>query len=113
MAWSPGGQYIASASHDGVVQLWHVSTGEILLSYSDNAGAVKALAWSPDGRYIASAVKTVQVWDTQVSTRDTSRTPIFTYQGHSAWVNALAWAPDGRSIASASDDQTVQIWHPL
>ena len=113
VAWSPGGQYIASASHDGVVQLWHVSTGEILLSYSDDAGAVKALAWSPDGRYIASAVKTVQVWDTKVSTRDTSKTPIFTYQGHSAWVNALSWAPDGRSIASASDDQTVQIWHPL
>jgi eukaryotic-like serine/threonine-protein kinase len=121
VAWSPGGQYIASSSHDGVVQLWHVSSGEILLSYSDNAGAVKALAWSPDGRYIASAVKAVQVWDTKVSTikespainRGATSSPIFTYQGHSAWVNALVWAPDGRSIASASDDQTVQIWHPL
>jgi len=120
VAWSPYGQHIASASHDGVVQLWHVSTGKTLFSYSDAAGAVKALEWSPDGRYIASAVKTVQVWDTKVSTKEfptinrgTTRTPIFTYQGHSAWVNALTWAPDGRSIASASDDQTVQIWQPL
>ncbi len=103
--WSDG-MWIASASNDKTVQVWHASTGEQCTVYQGHHDWVNAITWSPDRTKIASASndRTVQVWDAATGT------PLITYRNHTHWVNAVAWSPDGTKIASASSDRTVQIW---
>ncbi len=91
---------------DKTVQVWEVSSGRLLRTYSGHSDLVWTLAWSPDGSRIASGSwdKTVQVWEVS------SGRLLRTYSGHSDWVYTLAWSPDGSRIASGSDDKTVQVW---
>src|SRR5260370_154179 len=106
VSWSPDGQYIASGSWDGTVQVWSAHTGVLLTTYKGHNNVVSALAWSPDGKYIAAGDRdtTVRVWEAFTNN------PPFTYKGHTNEVSALAWSPNGQYIASASYDGTVQIW---
>jgi WD40 repeat protein len=106
LAWSPDGEWIASAGADGTVRVWHPTTGFTRFTYRGHAQQVLSLSWSPTGTWIASgdADNTVQVWDATTGSR------LFVYRGHSATVNAVAWSPDGKRIASGSADTTVQVW---
>ena len=107
VAWSPNGQFIASGSWDGTVQVWDAHTGAIVTIYRGHSDAVDALAWSPDGQYIASGSwdGTARVWNPFTGALQVL------YVGHSDAVSALAWSPDGQYIASGSWDHTVQVWY--
>jgi WD40 repeat protein len=64
VAWSPDGTSIASASDDGIVEVWNAATGHNILTCNGHSGAMNAVTWSPDGTSIASESKDkrVQVW---------------------------------------------------
>jgi serine/threonine protein kinase/Tol biopolymer transport system component len=113
-AWSPNGQYIASAggdigtrTGDTSVHIWRAMDGSDVYRYSGHSGLVRSVAWNHDGTYIASASEdeTVQVW----SVDGGGRSPV-PYTGHTGRVMGVAWSPDGTRIASAGVDQTVQVW---
>jgi eukaryotic-like serine/threonine-protein kinase len=106
VAWSPNGQYIASAGENNVVYIWDAITGQIKLTFHGHTGEVFSLSWSHDGRYLASASQdhTVRIWDTE------NGNSVFVYQNHTDQVRSVAWSRcDGR-IASAGWDSSVQIW---
>ena len=113
LAWSPTGNFIASASYDQTVQVHDAMTGRLIQRYTGHAkpllrnGRVQALAWSPDGTLIASAGddKMVRIWE--MASGDT----LFTYRKHSGRVHCVAWSPSGNFIASASGN-TIHIWNP-
>lgn len=106
VAWSPGGQRIASASMDTTVQVWDAANGGHVLTYRGHTASVNAVVWSPDGQWIASSGgDTVQVWDAA------SGAHVSTYRGHTFVVGAVAWSPDSRWIATGSLDNTVQVWN--
>jgi small GTP-binding protein len=72
-----------------------------------NRSAGLCLAWSPDGRLLACSTGTAAVW--LVDAADGGLAGQF--DGHSLTVTGLGWADDGR-VLSASEDATLQLWHP-
>jgi eukaryotic-like serine/threonine-protein kinase len=114
LAWSPNGNFVASAGADQTVQISNGIDGTPRPPFftghvnRQHANPVLSVAWSPDGKTIASGdtAGNVYVWKTA------GRKTFFIYRGHRGAVNALAWSPDGKTIASAGADSTVQLWQP-
>ncbi len=116
VAWSPQGQYIASAGTlDSSVQVWDASTGaiifvpdpmhKVLARFATNGQRVDALAWSSERTRIASALgnDSVDIWSIETGKGSLLQ---FSQPGN---VNALAWNPDGSSIAAVSGNTAIQV----
>ena len=64
VAYSPGGDAVATGNFDKTIHLWDAATGKLLKTLEESADFV---AYSPDGRTLASArsqVYSVRFWDT-------------------------------------------------
>jgi WD40 repeat protein/beta-lactamase regulating signal transducer with metallopeptidase domain len=108
LAFSPGGQTLASGSLDGKIVLWDVASGKSLQEVWSHQGAVTSLAFSPDSRTLASggADATLNLWDTKL--RPTP--PLLTFlPGHGA-VRSVAFSPDGRTLATSGEDGKARLW---
>lgn len=125
LAWSPDGQKIAaggalhvstlaagsglgpaSSAQPGPVDVWDVSSGNLLAIYTGQTTTVRGLSWSPDSQLLASGSddRTVQVW------RVSDGSQMLSYTGHKDVINGVSWQPSGNMVASASADGTVQVW---
>lgn len=110
VAVSPDGRVIASASGDGNIILWDMTTHQPLRLplIDDSPGGVTSLAFSPDGKTLASggcarldpassicAEGAIRLWD--VATGQLSGQPLM----HTNSVSSLAFSPiDGKTLAS-------------
>lgn len=106
VALSPNGM-LATGDTSGVVCLWQVGDGKLLLRWRERSGWIRSLAFSPDGRILAcnSTKHTVKLFD--VSNGQGLRI----LPEHSAPVGSVAFNPNGQVVASGSDDQTVKLWN--
>jgi WD40 repeat protein len=106
VAWSPGGDQIASGNSRGEITVWDAVTGRQRIHSSGHSANVRSIAWSPDGRRIAtgSEDRTVKVWNAatgdELLTLNSLDERYFPY--------SLAWSPDGRSLAAGG--LVVQVW---
>jgi len=121
LAWSPNGDYIATAESDSTVKLWDATTCKLIMKLDDpifenfKTYSRSSVIWSPDGSKVAVVLgnhplpgfeteSLVQLWDVA------SGQPLITFQPHTAVIRSLAWSPDGKMLASADGDQVVRIW---
>lgn len=61
-AFSPGGTLVATASDDGIVRIWDVTTGKLVTPPLEHPGLVRSAAFSADGtRIVTSSAKSAQM----------------------------------------------------
>jgi WD40 repeat protein/serine/threonine protein kinase len=105
VAYSPDGQYLASADEQGALVLRDASSGRTLHSFQAHAGAVRGLTFSPDGRRLAFAAGAhIKLWDVD------SRRESASLAGGPQPIVGLAISRDGKRLASASADHVITIW---
>jgi WD40 repeat protein len=113
LAFAPGGEperphdmLMVGCLDDRILGLWHVQTGELLITYEGHTAQIWSVAFSPDGRTLASSSRdrTIKLWDVQ------SGQCLKTLQGHAGDIWSVTFSPDGSVIATGGDDRTVRLW---
>jgi WD40 repeat protein len=113
LAFAPGGEpdrphdmLMVGCWDDRILGLWHVQTGDLLMTFEGHAAQIWSVAFSPDGRTLASSSRdrTIKLWDVK------SGQCLKTLQGHIGDIWAVAFSPDGNILATGGDDRTVRLW---
>ncbi|CAD5111440.1 DgyrCDS748 [Dimorphilus gyrociliatus] len=131
--FSPNHNYLASASHDGVLKIYDVDTSTIKQQYTPSAHLTTTctcLSWAP--REVTEEVRAKRRKKVDIAnSKDTNDLfafgtlsgQVFIYsvkngeiqaefnKGHNARVNSICWSEDGQSIYSGSDDKFVVEWN--
>lgn len=102
-AFSPDGQYIASASSDNTVIVWN-DRGERHSSLRAHTNWVRSVSFSPNSQALVTGSddNTVKLWNIDGIV-------LKTFVGHDASVRSVQFSPDGNTIVSASDDSTIRL----
>lgn len=104
VAWSPNGQWIATAGDEGTVQVWDAASGRTRFTYHARRDTPIRLAWSPDGTRIALADTAHPVVVLNAATGAT----VFAAMA-AVGQRGVAWAPDGQRIALVNQPAGVEV----
>jgi WD40 repeat protein len=107
LAFSPNGEWIATASEDGraaLVSLADEACGPPRY-LAPRAGSLYSVAFAPDGEALVTAAldSSAQVWALDASL-------LAALVGHKDRIYRATFSPDGRWILTASRDGSVRIW---
>ena len=109
VAFSPDGNRLVTASHDGTARVWDVQTGSPVTPELKHGRWVFHAEFSPDGGRVVTASHdgTARVWNAQ-----TGRpiTPALGPMRHSIAVRDACFSPDGGRVATAGFDGMARIW---
>lgn len=113
VAFSPTGTHLASGSNDGMVRLWNVATGEMIVlgccDFDKNGLAyVSSVYFSPDGADIASVSndQAIRLWHTLPKGDDKVR--ILAIDQNIP--RCVALSPCGKYLVSGSSNGAVHLW---
>ena len=96
---------LATATADGLAQIWHVATWSPVRTFTGHSAAVNSVAFSPDGKLLVTAGldHRARIW--QVATGKTERV----LTGHAGSVSTASFSADGRWVVTAGP-RTGGIW---
>lgn len=97
VAYAPDGRTLATASWEGLVNLWDADTGVLRRRLGERAGGV-ALAYSPDGKWLATGGLggIVRVWDVETGAM------VRDWKTGDRVVYSVAFSPDGGAVAAGT-----------
>ncbi len=103
IAFSPDGQYLATAGLDLTAKVWEISSGLQVLQVS-HEDIVMAIAFSPDGQYLATASEdsTAQVWETKTGRKIVCIT-------HKDSVSKVGFSADGKYLISITGNKIFPL----
>jgi WD40 repeat protein len=106
VAFSPDGTTALSASADGTLKIWDLTTGQCLKTIEGHDSGINSVAYNHDGRTVLSGSwdNTLKLWD--ISTGQCLKTLL----GHDYGVISVAFSPDGKAALSGSADNTLKLW---
>lgn len=107
IAWSPNGDRLATASHDGTARFWSLTDRTQVGPPLAHGTVVFGVAWSPDGASIATGAmdSTARLWDAHTGA-ERAVLPLSTRRP--VW--GVAFSHDSTRLATASHDFIVRIW---
>jgi WD40 repeat protein len=101
LAFSPGGQYLASAGSDNTIKIWDLHTGRELISLPSRGIDLNALAFSPSANMLASSAL---IWDVD-------RGQVFQTIGQGdLGPGKVAFSPDASLLAVATHYGPFFLW---
>jgi WD40 repeat protein len=105
-AFSPNGQFIATASEDTTAKLWRTRDGAPVGTFAPHGYWVWDVAFSPDSTRLASVSSdhTANVWDVRTLAALTPKLP------HDRIAQRVSWSPDGHRLATADSAGTIRVW---
>jgi WD40 repeat protein len=107
LTFSPDGKLLATATTDGVVTVWDVTSGAgtEVYRWHAHAGRATTVAFSRDGALLATAGDdhVAKIWD--LANGEVRQTLT-----HDVGVNAVAFSPDQKRLATAGEDHSVHVY---
>ena len=106
IALNPANTILATASREGHVRLWDLTTKQELAPLVGHDKQCLDVAFHPDGKLLASSGwdGTVRLWNVETHEQ------VAIMSGHSKLVWRVAFSKDGKLLASGSNDQTIRLW---
>lgn len=112
VAFSPGGDTIATAGDFKSIDLWDVKSGKKIKTLKHKFDCLPEIRFSHDGTaLIAAIITTDKDWDDSIGFWDLKTGKMAKLlKGHAGAVCSLAVSPDGRILASGGADKSIIIW---
>jgi hypothetical protein len=102
-AFSPNGEWLASADRNGGVVIWDADNGLEIHTVAGHRSAVTALSWRPDSKVLASVSEdgSAKIWEMQEGKQARTWNP------HPGGALAISYTHDGRIVTCGRDNQVV------